>query len=283
MNPEQHLNVQQVGSPQEQSPELRYAQLHRDLERGLESERAYADLARVCIELGKIGEAAKTLRHVQSPELTLEITRLLATQGVIAHGIGLANPAGLGSAHQRAASDPRARALPQPPASRGTVAAGAERVASPQAMSAYRGGPAHQRGKPEAAPAQQQRVSPRHPAATAGPQVAVHAELGIAATERGPYDATAIAFAPEQLSAAAHAVEAARVDEALFDASPVAAAQPAQDAPTETKVESAHETVIERYDEGTVLGELRDAGLFLLQDHMPIVTLVMTLAFPLAA
>ncbi|MCA8969262.1 MAG: hypothetical protein KDC95_05740 [Planctomycetes bacterium] len=101
-----------------------------------------------------------------------------------------------------------------------------------------------------------------------------------ASPARGPYDATVVAFAPEQLDANATGRAPVSIEEASFDASPRGQEVPMHVPVSETETDSDS---VETYDEGTVTGELRDAALFLLQDHMPILTLLLTLAFPLAA
>ncbi len=80
------LKLEQVGAPNAVSPEVRYGQLHRDLEKGLDCERSWTELCEVCLRLGKIGEAAKTLRHIYTPCEAMRLMRLLEHHGVIVHG-----------------------------------------------------------------------------------------------------------------------------------------------------------------------------------------------------
>lgn len=82
------FKVQEVGRVTETSPEVRYAQLHRDLERGMDSERLWAELFEVCLKLGKVGEAAQTLHGIHTPGLGFKLTRMLEEHGVILHGLG---------------------------------------------------------------------------------------------------------------------------------------------------------------------------------------------------
>lgn len=273
------------------SPEQRYAQLHRDLERGVSPQQSHVELARTCIELGKIGEAARMLRDVQCPQTLQEITRLLASHGVIAHE--------LSSVH-------RAVRPTMPPVT-GQTASGQDDSGGisrqPIGAAANEGADAQYVRKPlppvgappSASEAALQEIAP--PTQQRGPDVRQAAPL--------PADAIDPSRISEQMRTDPSATPPAPVQSAHPLADDLAEAMASRvagaDTPTNARAVSAKTPYEVRaltrdaakkdaeviasdtIEDDGVVAEVQDAGLFLLKDHMPVLILVLTLAFPLAS
>ena len=127
----QSLQLEQFGGTPEVKPEIRYGQIHRDLEKGLNSERLWIELVEVCLQLGKVGEAAKGLAHVYTPQEATRLTRMFESRGVVFAGnsgapgmlgdVSGVDPQALGAAEQQGPS--KAAAHPgQKPAKKIAVA-----------------------------------------------------------------------------------------------------------------------------------------------------------------
>ena len=157
------LNIEELGAATEVSPEVRYAQIHRDLEKGLDSERLWAQLCDVCLRLGKVGEAARTLRHIHTPSLAMHLTKMLESHGVIAHNLAPALQQNAGSSPQPEASGPP-----------GQAGGGLARLA--QAPAPAMAGP-RQGSHHASQPAPQARVQGAHPAGEEEEKESVGEEL----------------------------------------------------------------------------------------------------------
>ena len=65
------------------SPEMRYASLHRAIEKGIDSDSTYVELVKVCLQLDKRDEARRTFAKVASPRERLHLQNLLLRHRVI--------------------------------------------------------------------------------------------------------------------------------------------------------------------------------------------------------
>lgn len=78
------MNLEYLSAPlPEASPQHRYASLHRAIEKGLDSDATWSDLAKVCVQLGLDDEARKAYENVKSPSERLVLHSLLVRNGVI--------------------------------------------------------------------------------------------------------------------------------------------------------------------------------------------------------
>jgi len=68
--------------PPNQSPQLRYACLHRTIERGLANDDTWAELTRVCVTLQLQDEALRAFEHLHSPTLRHVLNNFLVKSGV---------------------------------------------------------------------------------------------------------------------------------------------------------------------------------------------------------
>ena len=59
------MRLEQLGAPQQETPQLRYAVLNRAVENGLASDEVWQDLVHVCLELGLQSEAVRAWRNMQ--------------------------------------------------------------------------------------------------------------------------------------------------------------------------------------------------------------------------
>lgn len=72
------MEITQLTTPPDQTPQLRYATLHRTIERGIVSSSTWAELVQVCLQLRYIEEARRALDNVSDPERRVYFERLLA-------------------------------------------------------------------------------------------------------------------------------------------------------------------------------------------------------------
>lgn len=66
-----------------QTPQLRYASLHRSIERGMATDEVWSELSRTCLGLGFNDEAVRAYREVEAPHLRRSLAVLLARHGLI--------------------------------------------------------------------------------------------------------------------------------------------------------------------------------------------------------
>ncbi|GEM_PF-3183681 len=84
---DQSLHLESIGEvPKEVNYGVRYAQLHRDIEKGLESEKLWEELCRICVLTDRMGEAVYAFRKVTEPHLVETLAMMLAQKGVHVHG-----------------------------------------------------------------------------------------------------------------------------------------------------------------------------------------------------
>lgn len=83
------------------SPELRYASLHRAIEKGIDSDSTYVELVKVCLQLGKQDEARNTFAKVNSPRERVHLQNLLLRHRVIEKPVLTAEECGIESIQVR--------------------------------------------------------------------------------------------------------------------------------------------------------------------------------------
>ncbi len=76
------MNIDPIAAPQSQSPELRYASLHRSVENGLATERTWAELLDVCLVLGRNEEALRAFDYLRDPSLKRRKAHRLQAAGI---------------------------------------------------------------------------------------------------------------------------------------------------------------------------------------------------------
>ncbi len=78
------MQIQNTAKPQQsQTPQLRYASLHRTIDRGMGSDDVWSELSRACVALGFNDEAVKAYREVETPHMCRSLGVLLARHGLI--------------------------------------------------------------------------------------------------------------------------------------------------------------------------------------------------------
>ena len=83
------------------SPEMRYASLHRAIEKGIDSDSTYVELVKVCLQLGKHDEARKTFSKVNTPRERIHLQTLLLRHRVIDKPVLSAAECGIESIQMR--------------------------------------------------------------------------------------------------------------------------------------------------------------------------------------
>jgi hypothetical protein len=73
-----HVQLESHASPHRESPPQRYAALHRAIDRGLDGDGVWRELAKVCLELGLNEEAAQCARHLRCPEARMDLEAQLS-------------------------------------------------------------------------------------------------------------------------------------------------------------------------------------------------------------
>jgi len=77
------VHLQSHATPTQESPEQRRAALHRALERGLESDELWRELAEVNLELGHDDQAVRCVRRIDSPTVRKALESQLQRRGLI--------------------------------------------------------------------------------------------------------------------------------------------------------------------------------------------------------
>ena len=80
---ERSVEVESHATPTAESPEQRYASIHRAIERGLESDELWKDLALVSAELGHNEEALRCLGKIVNPHVLKTVEHRLRRQGLV--------------------------------------------------------------------------------------------------------------------------------------------------------------------------------------------------------
>ncbi|MEZ5988839.1 MAG: DUF4013 domain-containing protein [Planctomycetota bacterium] len=86
MDQSYRMEIKDVASPTSQSPEARYQKLRKDVDQGMVSLDTWVGLVEACLELGKVGEAARYLPLVRDTRRRREFRRQLEQQGVVVAG-----------------------------------------------------------------------------------------------------------------------------------------------------------------------------------------------------
>lgn len=125
------MQLESHATPQQESPQQRYATLHRAIERGLDSDEVWNELAEVCLALGLDDEATRCVRRLQNPTLRLSLESRLQRRGWSADRPNSPSPhpqdrpaAGARAQRQQSKAHPAAPAASDAgPDERGTAAA----------------------------------------------------------------------------------------------------------------------------------------------------------------
>jgi hypothetical protein len=83
------VQLEKIATPQEDStPELRYASLHRAVERGMASQEVLRELAEICLQLGHVDEAVRVHAGMKPGPLRDHIASRLSRKGLMEHQAG---------------------------------------------------------------------------------------------------------------------------------------------------------------------------------------------------
>jgi hypothetical protein len=77
------VQLESHATPPRETPQQRYANLHRALERGLDSDEVWKDLADVSVSLGHVDEAVRCLRRIRNETVRLALQSRLERLGLI--------------------------------------------------------------------------------------------------------------------------------------------------------------------------------------------------------
>jgi hypothetical protein len=103
-----------IATPQEETtPELRYASLHRAVERGMASQDVFRELAEICLQLGHQDEAVRVHEGMEPGPLRDHVASRLRRHGLLAHAPSAADAPRSATArgHEATASAAREHAL----------------------------------------------------------------------------------------------------------------------------------------------------------------------------
>jgi len=87
------VQLESHATPPAESPQQRYANLHRAIERGLDSDEVWRELAEVSLVLGHSDESLRCLRHIQNDTTRLALGSRLARRGLIDADAAAGSPA----------------------------------------------------------------------------------------------------------------------------------------------------------------------------------------------
>lgn len=77
------MQLESHATPPAETPQQRYANLHRAIERGLDSDEVWRELAEVSLTLGHADECLRCLRRIQNDTVRLALGSRLARRGLI--------------------------------------------------------------------------------------------------------------------------------------------------------------------------------------------------------
>ena len=78
------MQIQNIATPQKsETPQVRYASLHRTIDRGTTSDYIWSELSRVCVALGFNDEAVEAYLQVETPPICRSLEVLLAHHGLL--------------------------------------------------------------------------------------------------------------------------------------------------------------------------------------------------------
>lgn len=131
------MQLESHATPPQESPQQRRAALHRAIERGLDSDEVWNELATICLELGLDDEAQRCVRRLDNPTLRLALESKLVRRGRTAAGAtakaAAARPAARPAAHPARPARPAATHATAPAASDAGQEVTAEPAAGPRA------------------------------------------------------------------------------------------------------------------------------------------------------
>lgn len=115
------MQLESHATPPAETPQQRYANLHRAIERGLDSDEVWRELAEVSLTLGHADECLRCLRRIQNDTTRLALGSRLARRGLIDADVAASSPGGAVSPSVQhlaapAASDAGQRASKERPA-----------------------------------------------------------------------------------------------------------------------------------------------------------------------
>lgn len=93
------MKLESYATPHSETPQQRYARLHRAVECGLASDDIWKQLADVCLRLGRGDEAVRCMRRISGPTMRFALASRLARLGLIE-----AQPEAFQRAHPHAAA-----------------------------------------------------------------------------------------------------------------------------------------------------------------------------------
>lgn len=102
------MQLESHATPPTESPQQRYASLHRAIDRGLDADEVWSELAEVCLALGQADEAMRCVRRIRGDAQRFALESKLARAGVAAAPVPAPVPAPE-PRHPAAASTARGR------------------------------------------------------------------------------------------------------------------------------------------------------------------------------
>lgn len=91
------MQLESHATPPAETPQQRYANLHRAIERGLDSDEVWKELAEVSLTLGHSDESLRCLRHIRNDTTRLALGSRLARRGLIDADVAASSPGSIAS------------------------------------------------------------------------------------------------------------------------------------------------------------------------------------------
>ncbi len=97
------MKLEDIATPQRQTPQVRYASLNRTIEGGLATDQTWSELTRVCLELGRDDEACSAFQRVRDVAARRRLLVYLHRRGLMLHldPASLAPPPGAKAADEK--------------------------------------------------------------------------------------------------------------------------------------------------------------------------------------
>lgn len=108
------MQLESHATPPAETPQQRYANLHRAIERGLDSDEVWRELAEVSLVLGHTDECLRCLRHIQNDTMRLALGSRLARRGLIDAEVAASSQASGAASAQHLAAPAASDAGPRP-------------------------------------------------------------------------------------------------------------------------------------------------------------------------
>ncbi len=77
------MQMESHATPTAESPQLRYASLHRAIDRGLDADEIWSELAEVCLQIGQGDEAVRCAKRIRRDALRLALESKLTRAGLL--------------------------------------------------------------------------------------------------------------------------------------------------------------------------------------------------------